>query len=74
MCVCRSEYGRLGLGPDTGDAKVPTPVPALADKACVEVACGTTVSFAITQSGRSPRRLPSIGRAVIFLLFFSLGV
>ena len=53
--VCRSEYGRLGLGPGTGDAKVPAPVPALADKTCVEVACGTAVSFAVTDSGSSPR-------------------
>jgi hypothetical protein len=68
-CVCRSEYGRLGLGPDTGDAKVPTPVPALADKACVEVACGTTVSFAITQSGGSPRRLSCLPRSYLSTFF-----
>jgi regulator of chromosome condensation len=47
----RSEYGRLGLGAGTGDSKVPAPVPALADKTCVEVACGTAVSYAVTDSG-----------------------
>lgn len=47
----RHEYGRLGLGPVTGDAEVPTSVPALADKTCLEVACGTTVSYAVTDSG-----------------------
>jgi hypothetical protein len=49
--VCRSEYGRLGLGPGTGDAKLPAAVPALSDKTCVEVACGTAVSYAVTESG-----------------------
>jgi len=61
LLICflwRSEYGRLGLGPEAGDAKVPTIVPALADKACVEVACGTAVSFAITTSGLSPLATP----------------
>ena len=33
---------------------MPAPVPALADKTCVEVACGTAVSFAVTDSGSSP--------------------
>lgn len=47
----RSDYGRLGLGPGTGDAKVPTAVPALADKTCLEVACGTAVSYAVTDTG-----------------------
>jgi hypothetical protein len=51
VCLSRSEYGRLGLGPKTCDAKVPTLIPTLTNMACVEVACGTTVSFAITESG-----------------------
>jgi Regulator of chromosome condensation (RCC1) repeat len=45
----RSEYGRLGLGPETEVAKVPTLIPGL--DCCVEVACGDTVSMAITASG-----------------------
>ena len=61
---CRSEYGRLGLGPGTGDANVPTLVSALAECECVDVACGTTVSFAITQSGSS-RMLPVVSIGVI---------
>ena len=48
-CMRRSEYGRLGLGPETEVAKVPTLIPGL--DCCVEVACGDTVSMAITASG-----------------------
>jgi len=46
----RSEYGRLGLGQDNAvDAKVAMRVEGLTD--CLEVACGTAVSYAITRSG-----------------------
>ena len=45
----RQEYGRLGLGEGGGDATSPTTVPGLRD--CVEVACGTAVSFAVTAEG-----------------------
>jgi hypothetical protein len=53
----RSEYGLLGLGSDTGDAKVPTLIPShspVTNMACVGrggIACDTTVSLAITASG-----------------------
>ena len=55
--VGRAEYGRLGLGQantDDGkaDAKVPTLVPALEGKKCVEISCGTCVSFAVTEDGK----------------------
>ena len=55
--VGRAEYGRLGLGQantDDGkaDAKVPTLVPALQGKKCVEISCGTCVSFAVTEDGK----------------------
>ena len=47
----RSEYGRLGLGEDSAEEAVePTLVPSLAN--CVEVACGTAVSYAITEEGQ----------------------
>ena len=54
--IGRVEYGRLGLGDKETeggktDAIVPTLVPKLADKKCVDVSCGTTVSFAITEDG-----------------------
>jgi len=48
--IGRSDYGRLGLGSE-GDRKVPTLVPSLADMTCVEVACGSTVSFAVSEDG-----------------------
>jgi len=48
--IGRSDYGRLGLGTE-GDRKVPTLVPDLADTTCVEVACGSTVSFAVSEDG-----------------------
>nr|CAD7569460.1 unnamed protein product [Timema californicum] len=47
----RKEYGRLGLGKDCEDAKVPTVVPLLKNFKCVDVACGTAVSFAVTIKG-----------------------
>ena len=45
----RQEYGRLGLGEGGTDATVPTILPQIQD--CVEVACGTTVSYAVTADG-----------------------
>ncbi|XP_069698532.1 regulator of chromosome condensation isoform X2 [Periplaneta americana] len=47
----RKEYGRLGLGEDCDDAKAPTPIPALRDKKCMDISCGSIVSFAVTDSG-----------------------
>ena len=47
----RSEYGRLGLGEDSEEeAVVPTQVTSL-DSPAVEVACGTAVSYAVTEEG-----------------------
>ena len=48
----RSEYGRLGLGEtdSTAEAVVPTVISSLAN--CVEVACGTAVSYAVTEEGQ----------------------
>lgn len=46
----RKEYGRLGLGEKSEDAKEPTLITALNEK-CTDVACGTSVSFAVTKSG-----------------------
>lgn len=51
MSLGRSEYGRLGLGEGAQDATIPTDVPTLAGKTCVEVACGTAVSYAVTEDG-----------------------
>ena len=45
----RQEYGRLGLGENGEDATVPTVIPEIQD--CIEVACGTAVSYAVTASG-----------------------
>jgi len=45
----RQEYGRLGLGEGGEDATVPTQLSNLAK--CIEVACGTAVSYAITDEG-----------------------
>jgi len=51
MALGRSEYGRLGLGEDATDATVPTAVPSLVGKKCVEVGCGSVVSYAVTEDG-----------------------
>ncbi|XP_063236948.1 regulator of chromosome condensation [Bacillus rossius redtenbacheri] len=45
----REEYGRLGLGQGSGDARKPTPV---LEEKCVDIACGGTVSFAVTDTGQ----------------------
>jgi alpha-tubulin suppressor-like RCC1 family protein len=59
-CVCvagvtyalgRKEYGRLGLGEDCDDAKELIPISALRDKKCVDISCGSAVSFAVTDKG-----------------------
>ena len=54
--IGRVEYGRLGLGDKEteggkNDAIIPTLVPKLADIKCVDVSCGTAVSFAVTEDG-----------------------
>lgn len=49
--IGRKEYGRLGLGEVSEDAKTVTPIPALADKKVVEICCGESTSFAVTDKG-----------------------
>lgn len=49
--VGRKEYGRLGLGRITEDAKTLTAVGALANKKITEVCCGESTSFAVTDKG-----------------------
>lgn len=49
--IGRKEYGRLGLGDVKEDASTVTPVPALADKKVVEICCGESTSFAVTDKG-----------------------
>lgn len=48
----RSEYGRLGLGETTADAKAPTELPSLKDETFVDIACGTAVSYAVSDQGK----------------------
>jgi len=55
--IGRADYGRLGLGQaDTtdgkADAKVPVVVPGLEGQKCIDIACGTCVSFAVTEDGK----------------------
>jgi len=48
----RKEYGRLGLGENNLEEKSkPTVIPALRNKKCVHVNCGTAVSYAVTNDG-----------------------
>lgn len=49
----RKEYGRLGLGEDGDDATIPTLIQGgdIEDTKCLEVACGTAVSYAVTEAG-----------------------
>lgn len=47
----RAEYGRLGLGENPGERSEPTLVPGLADKKCVDIAAGQSVSFALLEDG-----------------------
>lgn len=49
--IGRKEYGRLGLGDVTTDAKVLTLVDTLADKHIIEISCGESTSFAVTDKG-----------------------
>lgn len=49
--IGRKEYGRLGLGDVTEDAKTLTLVDTLADKHVLEISCGESTSFAVTDKG-----------------------
>jgi len=50
LALGRSEYGRLGLGEGTSDASKATVVNGV--EGCMEVACGTAVSYAVTGEGK----------------------
>lgn len=50
-CLGRKEYGRLGLGQDSEDAHEVTAIPALENVKCVDIACGSAVSFAVAEDG-----------------------
>ena len=50
FCLGRSEYGRLGLGQETGDAGTATAVGKVEGPAAL-VGCGTAVSYAVTKEG-----------------------
>lgn len=48
----RKEYGRLGLGSeDLEEKSAPTLIASLQDKKCVNVNCGSVVSFAVDDEG-----------------------
>jgi regulator of chromosome condensation len=47
----RKEYGRLGLGEECEDDKEMIKIKALKDKKCVDISCGDSVSFAVTDRG-----------------------
>lgn len=49
--IGRHEYGRLGLGENGKDIEELTIIPSLQQKKCVEIACGSSVSFAVTDNG-----------------------
>uniref|UniRef100_A0A2M3Z220 Putative alpha-tubulin suppressor n=1 Tax=Anopheles braziliensis TaxID=58242 RepID=A0A2M3Z220_9DIPT len=49
--IGRKEYGRLGLGNVSEDAKVLTLVEKLAERKVVSISCGESASFAVTSTG-----------------------
>uniref|UniRef100_U5EXC8 Putative alpha-tubulin suppressor n=1 Tax=Corethrella appendiculata TaxID=1370023 RepID=U5EXC8_9DIPT len=50
-CIGRKEYGRLGIGNVDKDVETLTLIKDLADKNIVEIGCGETTSFAVTDTG-----------------------
>ncbi|XP_066148273.1 regulator of chromosome condensation isoform X1 [Euwallacea fornicatus] len=50
--IGRKEYGRLGLGKDCEDANTLTNVRSLSDEKIINVACGSSTSFAVSADGR----------------------
>lgn len=52
LVVGRKEYGRLGLGKVTADVVDPTVVTTLADKNVLQISCGESCSFAVTDDGK----------------------
>ncbi|XP_014661441.1 PREDICTED: regulator of chromosome condensation-like [Priapulus caudatus] len=47
----RKEYGRLGLGEEGDDQASPTLLTSLSGVTCTDVACGSCVSYAVTEEG-----------------------
>lgn len=52
LVVGRKEYGRLGLGEVKADVVEPTVVTTLADKTVLQISCGESCSFAVTDDGK----------------------
>ena len=48
----RNEYGRLGLGKDSSDAKTPTQISSISDKKIASVSAGECVSLLVTDTGK----------------------
>lgn len=51
--IGRKEYGRLGLGKDCEDATELKEIDFFKDKKCSYIACGSSTSFAVTETGIS---------------------
>lgn len=49
--IGRKEYGRLGLGRDCEDAVQLKQIEALKDSKIIDIACGSTTSFAVSENG-----------------------
>ncbi|XP_050303935.1 regulator of chromosome condensation isoform X2 [Anthonomus grandis grandis] len=49
--IGRKEYGRLGLGENCEDAKVLTEIKSLSNEKIINVACGSSTSFAVSKAG-----------------------
>ncbi|GAB6029938.1 Regulator of chromosome condensation [Chamberlinius hualienensis] len=49
--IGRNNYGRLGLGAEAQDVKVPTLLPTFKNDPCVAVSSSVSSSFAVTRSG-----------------------
>ena len=47
----RAEYGRLGLGENPGERSEPALVKSIADKKCIDIAAGQSVSLALSDDG-----------------------
>lgn len=52
FAIGRKEYGRLGIGEAENDIETLVPIEILNDKKIIQLSCGESCSFAVTDDGK----------------------
>lgn len=70
FAIGRGDYGRLGLGESVKESDTLTLIEKLASKNVVDIACGESCSFAVTDKGKPMMLYNLIGSNSNFIIIF----